>query len=225
MEYRNAMKKACLTVLFLGAVQWLLAQTAPPFWNDIAAFKKGDSAAAQPRNAILFVGSSSFTKWTDVADYFPGYTIINRGFGGSTLLDVIRYAYDVILPYSPKQVIIYCGENDLAGDTSLLAADVVLRFKTLYGIIRQNLPNAEIDFISMKPSPSRAHLMPKYTAGNAQIKSFLQKQKHARFINVYDAMLDASGQPQPALFLDDQLHMKPEGYRIWQKIIQPYLLK
>jgi len=87
---------------------------AQPFIEDIRAFKKQDSVSTPPKHSILFVGSSSFTKWKDVADYFPGYSIINRGFGGSTLVDVIRYADDVIFPYDAKQIVIYCGENDLA---------------------------------------------------------------------------------------------------------------
>src|SRR6478672_8036417 len=143
------MKKSILVFVCLIFVSVLSAQTTcPAFWSDIVAFRKSDSATPPPQHAILFVGSSSFTKWTDVSDYFPGYTIINRGFGGSTLVDVIRYAYDVILPYQPKQVVIYCGENDLAASDTVTAADVVRRFKTLYGIIRQNLPNAVVDFVS-----------------------------------------------------------------------------
>src|SRR5436305_12035324 len=106
--------KYLYTFLFLLLIgQVTKAQNAPAFWPDIASFKKQDAEKPPLQHAILFVGSSSFTKWTDVNGYFPGYEIINRGFGGSTLLDVIRYAYDVILPYHPKQVVIYCGENDL----------------------------------------------------------------------------------------------------------------
>jgi lysophospholipase L1-like esterase len=204
----------------------LFAQTAcPPFWNEIQQFKKADSAKMPPKGAILLVGSSSFTKWKDVQDYFPGYTIINRGFGGSRLTDVIRYAYDVILPYAPKQVLVYCGENDLADDSTLDAGDVVLRFKTLFGIIRQNLPEATIHFISLKPSPSRQHLFSKFLEANADINSFLKKQKRAGFINVYDAMLDATGNPKKEIFVEDRLHMNAEGYRIWQKVLLPYLQK
>jgi lysophospholipase L1-like esterase len=219
------LKSLVFIVVFFCFVSSLQAQTAcPAFWSDIQAFKKADSAQMPPKGAILFVGSSSFTKWKDVQAYFPGYTIINRGFGGSQLTDVIRYAYDVILPYSPKQVVIYCGENDLASP-ALHAEEAVLRFKTLFGMIRQNLPNATIDFISMKPSPSRQSRFPEFRKANAEIKAFLQKQKNAAFINVYDAMLDAKGNPRKEIFLEDNLHMKPEGYRIWQKIIQPYLKK
>src|ERR1700761_1934486 len=90
---------------------------SPPFWNEIAEFKHQDSVQRPPSGAILFVGSSSFRKWTNLQSYFPGYTIINRGFGGSTLPDVIRYANDIIFPYHPKEIVIYCGENDFAADS------------------------------------------------------------------------------------------------------------
>ena len=131
------MKKYFFLLFFLVFTFDIVAQQCPAFWNDILSFRKKDSIQFPPKNAILFIGSSSFTNWTDVQDYFPGYTIINRGFGGSSLKDVIRYVYDILIPYQPKQVVIYCGENDLASAENPPATDVVLRFKTLYGIVRQ----------------------------------------------------------------------------------------
>lgn len=211
-----------LFALFCNSVH---AQTAPAFWKEIVDFKKADAAQAPPLHPILFVGSSSFTKWTDIADYFPGYAIINRGFGGSTLPDVIRYFYDVILPYQPKQVVIYCGENDLASPDSVSATEVVKRFKTLYGMIRQNLPGTVIDFVSIKPSPVRASIQGKVKAANKEISAFLKKEKKAGFIDIYPVMLDANGNMREELYVQDRLHMKPEGYAIWKRIIQPYLLK
>lgn len=204
----------------------LFAQTpCPAFWTDIENFKKSDGLQPPPKGAILFVGSSSFTKWTNVQDYFPGYTIINRGFGGSHLTDVIRYAYDVILPYAPKQVVVYCGENDLADDSTLTAAEAALRFKTLFGIIRQNLPDASIDFVSIKPSLSRKKFFPKFREANRQIEAFLKRQKNAQFINVYNAMLGNDGEPRKDIFVEDNLHMNKTGYAIWQRILLPYLRK
>jgi lysophospholipase L1-like esterase len=200
------------------------AQTSPPFWNDIVAFQKKDAQQKPVKGGILFTGSSSFTRWYDVQSAFPGYPIINRGFGGSTLVDVIRYAYDVILPYAPKQVIIYCGENDLASADSIQVTEVVKRYKTLFGIIRQNLPGTTIDFVSIKPSPVRASIQTKVIAANKEIRKFISRQKNARFIDIYAAMLDKNGNMREELYVEDRLHMKPEGYRIWQKIIHPYLL-
>jgi len=200
------------------------APPPPPFWNDIQNFKKQDSVSFPPKNAILLIGSSSFTKWTDVQDYFPGYTIVNRGFGGSTLLDEIRYVNDIVFPYQPKQIIIYCGENDLASSDTVTATMVVDRFKQLFQMIREKT-QVSIAYISMKPSPSRRHLFSKMREGNQLIKDFLSTQKNAAFIDVHLPMLKETGEPIPEIFLDDSLHMNAKGYAIWKKQIQPYLQK
>lgn len=218
--------KHLYTFLFLIFITQLTkAQTAPAYWNEITNFKKLDGEKTPLQHAILFVGSSSFTKWTDVNDYFPGYTIINRGFGGSTLVDVIRYAYDVILPYHPKQIVIYCGENDLAYSDTVSAEEVLRRVQTLFSIIRINLPSTVIDFVSIKPSPVRASIQPRVIKANKLIEAYIKKQKNTAFIDVYHPMLDAGGKMREELYLSDRLHMKPEGYAIWKKIIQPYLNK
>ena len=195
-----------------------------PFWNDIQNFKKQDSVSFPPKNAILLIGSSSFTKWTDVQDYFPGYTIINRGFGGSTLLDEIRYVNDIVFPYQPKQIIIYCGENDLASSDTVTASMVLDRFKQLFQMIRDK-SEAPIAYISMKPSPSRRHLFPKMREGNQLIKEFLATQKNTAFIDVHQKMLDLTGEPLPEIFLDDSLHMNAKGYAIWKKEMEHYMQK
>lgn len=201
------------------------SQNAPAFWKDVVAFKKLDSAQKPVPNSILFIGSSSFTRWTDVGDYFPGYTITNRAFGGSTLPDLIRYFYEVVVPYQPKQIFIYCGENDLAYSESVTADEVLRRFKTLYAMIRVYYPDVTVDYVSIKPSPSRPNIQDRAKAANAKIKAFLAKEKKAAFINIYDAMLDAGGKMREELYVQDRLHMKPEGYQIWKRIFLPYMIK
>ncbi|RYY95722.1 MAG: G-D-S-L family lipolytic protein [Chitinophagaceae bacterium] len=222
MPTKPFLRTLALAFLLLAATR-PQAQTAPPFWNDILAFKKADSAAKAPGHPILLIGSSSFTRWTDVQSAFPGYPILNRAFGGSTLKDVIRYSYDVVLPYHPKQVLIYCGENDLASADSISAEEVLLRVKTLFAILRTNLPDAQISYVSIKPSPVRASIQPKVRAANRLIRKFIRRQRNAAFIDIYDAMLDANGNMREDLYVGDRLHMKPEGYAIWQRIIAPYL--
>ena len=135
-----------LLVIFIGADA--IAQNArPPFWQDIQNFRKQDSLHKLPIHPILLVGSSSFTRWTDVQAYFPGYTILNRGFGGSTLSDVLRYEEDVIFQYDPKQVVIYCGENDIASSDTIQAETVVNRFQKLFSEIRAVYPNVPVVFV------------------------------------------------------------------------------
>lgn len=212
----------CLIVAVF-AFQWIYSQ--PAFYADIRKFKQQDSISFPPKNAIVLVGSSSFTKWLDVHSYFPEYKIINRGFGGSTLPDVIRYANDIIIPYHPKQVIIYCGDNDLASSDTITPQIVTNRFKTLFHIIRTNLPKANIAFVSIKPSPSRKQLMPQMKQTNLLIKSFLKKQKNTSFIDVFHPMLLSGEKPKPEIFLEDSLHMNEKGYAIWKKAIQRHLKK
>lgn len=219
------MKKIKSIIFFCLIASNLLAQQMPPFWNEIRAFKTQDSIQFPPRNAILFIGSSSFTMWKDVQRYFPGYTIINRGFGGSSLPDVTRYTSDIIFPYQPKQIIIYCGENDLASSDSVSANMVYSRFQQLFMLIRKKLPSIPIAYISMKPSPARQHLMPKMRKANELIKNFLKKKRKTAYIDVYNAMIDDEGKPFPELFIEDLLHMNEKGYDIWQKVIEPYLIK
>ena len=157
--------------------------------------------------------------------YFPGYTIINRGFGGSSLPDVIYYANDIIFPYHPKEIVIYCGENDFAASDTVSVKTVVNRFKTLYWMIRTKMKTVPVVFVSIKPSPSRRKYWTKMIEANKEIKSYLATQPHTTFIDVFDLMLNENNQPKPEIFLDDSLHMNAKGYAIWQKAIQPHLIK
>ena len=220
------MKKIKIVLVVLLWAGILFAQDQKPaFWDDIQAFKKQDSDSFPPKNAILFIGSSSFTMWKDVQQYFPSYRIINRGFGGSSLPDVIRYANDIILPYQPKQIVIYFGENDLAASDTVTAKLVFNRFKQLFTIIRNRYPKVKVTYVSMKPSPSRQLLLSKMINGNELIKKYLSSKKRTSYVDVYKEMIDDEGKPRPDLFLDDNLHMNKTGYAIWHKFIEPHLLK
>ncbi len=208
----------CISLLACNAV-------AQPFANELNQFKKIDSLTMPPANAILFTGSSSFRIWDNLQADFPNHTIINRAFGGSTLPDVIYYADEVIFKYHPKQIFLYCGDNDFAADEKLTGKDVFKRFKTLFKIIRKKLPEVSFVYVAIKPSPSRQQLMPKMAETNKLIKKYLATQKNTGFVDVYSPMLNAAGSPRPELFQKDRLHMNAEGYKIWQKLIEPYLLK
>lgn len=218
------MKKLVLYIVICAVTA--ATAVAQPYSQDIAAFRKQDSVSFPGTGKILFVGSSSFTNWKDVQQYFPAYPVINRGFGGSSLPDVIRYESQVIFPYKPKQVVIYCGENDIAGDTAVTGKTVFARFKQLYQDIRDSLGNVPLVYISMKPSPSRWHMWERMMEGNKLIRAFLKKKKrNAVFIDVWPSMLGTDGKPVEDLFISDKLHMNSKGYTIWQKLIEPHLLK
>ncbi len=194
-----------------------MAQARPPFFNEIQAFKKKDSLSFPEPGQTLLIGSSSFTMWKDVQDYFPRKQILNRGFGGSSLTDLIRYQEEIIYPYDPKKIVIYCGENDFAGSDTITVPTVVSRFRILFSAIRYRLLQVPIVYVSMKPSPSRAHLMPKMEEANAAIELFLKAQLKTSYVDVYHPMLQKDGRPKPEIFLADSLHMNAKGYKIWKR--------
>ncbi len=223
MRWKNHIFFVYPLLLILVACQQTWGQSEP-FAGEIRAFTTQDSLQPPPQNAVLFVGSSSFRLWPHINKAFPGYTIINRGFGGSSIPDVIRYADQIIFPYNPKQVVIYCGENDIASDT-VDSKEVSERFKTLFNMIRERLPQAQIVFVSMKPSPSREKYLPVVKQANQIIKNFLWQQPNTIYVDVYSRMIDANGKPRPELFVEDRLHMTKEGYQIWQTTLRPYLMR
>ena len=203
----------------------LHAQSDPPFYKEILAFKKADSLQFPEKGQVLFIGSSSFTNWKDVQDYFPGVSILNRAFGGSSLIHLIHYQNEMIYPYQPAKIVIYCGENDFQGDIAFPADTVVARFKKLFTDIRTRLPKVPIVYVSMKPSPARKKLLGKFEVANFEIREYLKKQKKARFADVYASMLLPDGSPNGSLFLKDSLHMNANGYKLWQGIMKKTVTK
>lgn len=156
-------------------------------------------------------------------DYFPSHRILNRGFGGSTLPDLIRYADDIVFPYNPRQIVIYCGENDVASSDTITSETVVGRFVRLFDMIRGKYPKVPIVYISMKPSPSREKFFSTVQAANRGIQQLLSTKKRTVFVDIFTPMLGADGKPRKELFVEDMLHMNKDGYKIWQKALEPYL--
>ncbi|WP_162072505.1 GDSL-type esterase/lipase family protein [Chryseobacterium fistulae] len=217
------MKKIFSVFLLLTITFFFSQEKKPAFWEDIQHFKKIDHETTPPKNAILLIGSSSFTKWTDVSQYFPDKAIINRGFGGSRLIDLTYYASDLLESYEPKQIIIYCGENDFADNPLLSYKELVNRYKTFYKKIRERFPSIEIDYISIKYSPSREQFWPQMKMANKKISQFMKKEKHAEFIDITTIMQDQNGNVRTDLFLEDRLHLTPEGYQLWTSVMKPYM--
>src|SRR3954462_5475640 len=127
------------------------------FEPEIRAFEASDRASPPPRGGVVFVGSSSIKNWTSVAADFPGLSVLNRGFGGSTMADVVHYADRVVLPYRPRLIVLYAGDNDLAEGRT--PDQVVRDYQAFVKRVRSALPATRIVYVSIKPSPSRRAYM------------------------------------------------------------------
>jgi lysophospholipase L1-like esterase len=206
-------------VLVLGCSARALAAEPSHFEDEIRAFEAADRQKMPPRDAVLFVGSSSIRRWTTLAQDFPGTPVINRGFGGSTISESTLHAPRIIFPYHPRRIVFYAGDNDIAADRS--PEQVLADFKAFVGKVRTRLPGVPIDFISIKPSPARWNLAARMKAANALVQVYCREQPRLGYIDVWPPMLAGSGAPRPEIFEADGLHLNAAGYRLWRGIIAP----
>jgi lysophospholipase L1-like esterase len=192
-----------------------------PFESEIKAFEASDRTNPPPQEGILFIGSSSIRLWKTLARDFPGRNVINRGFGGSQIIDSVQFADRVVLPYQPKQIILYAGGNDInAGKTP---EEVFADFKAFVGKVQARLPATDIAYVSIAPNPARWAQVEKVKAANRLIEAFTAMNRKLTFINVFPRMLAEDGQPRPEIYAPDRLHMNAKGYELWVSIIKPYL--
>lgn len=207
-----------LATFVFFAPTYLQAQDAKPdpWEKEISKYEEQDKKSPSPKDAILFVGSSTIRLW-DLKESFPNLATINRGFGGSKYADIPRFVKRIVTPYRPKAIVLYSGDNDLAGGKSpeAVAADFAEVIKT----IRADLPEIPIYVFAVKPSISRWKIVDKGREANRLIEAQCEAGKNLTFLPVEKLMLGADGQPRQELYMKDGLHMSKEGYKLWSELL------
>lgn len=181
------------------------------------AFAAEDRVHAPQPGGVLFVGSSSIRLWDTLEAQFQGVPVIKRGFGGSRLADCAERVPELVLPYKPRLVVLYAGDNDLAEGRS--PREVVESLKAFVDTVHASLPDTRIAYVSIKPSPLRAALMPQVRETNDLARAYLATDTDLAYVDVFSAMLDPAGQPRKDLFLPDALHLNAAGYSVWREAL------
>jgi lysophospholipase L1-like esterase len=212
-----------IAFVFAGLVAVVTAaEDANPWESAIAQFEQADQKTPPPKEAVLFVGSSTIVGW-DLKKSFPELTTINRGFGGSQIADSVRYADRIVIPHQPRAIVFYAGGNDLAGGKS--PETVERDFKAFVDKVHAALPDVPILYIAIKPTIARWHLVEKVRDANRRIEVTCQAGKNLKFIPVEKSILGADGKPQADLFQTDRLHLNAAGYEILTRLVREALPK
>ena len=190
------------------------------FESDVAAYEAADRSSPPPSGEVVFVGSSSIKLW-DLEKSFPDVKTINRGFIGSHIGDVIRYADRIILPYRPRLVVVYAGDNDIYGGVT--SEQIAIEFERLVRLLRGRLPDVRIAYIGIKPSLQRWDVIERTRLANDLIRAYATHDDGVVFVDVDQAMLGWDERPRPELFVADGLHLTAEGYRLWTALLRPLL--
>jgi lysophospholipase L1-like esterase len=188
---------------------------------EIAAYEAADRENPPPKRGILFIGSSTIRLWKTLAEDFPDHKIINRGFGGSEIVDSTHFADRIIIPYEPKQIFLRAGGNDIHGGR--LPEKVASDFAAFVRVVHGRLPKTEIVYIAVNPAPARWGENDKYRDLNRRIREMALEMPRVCVVDAYDISLTAEGRARPELFVDDKLHFNAEGYKVLAERVRPYL--
>lgn len=196
----------------------------PLAWeSSIEKFEAQDRRTPPPAGVIVFTGSSSITFWDTLAQDLAPLPVINRGFGGSKLDDVVRYADRIVIPYRPRAVVLFAGTNDMAGRKPKTAQEVFAGYEAFIECVQAALPSVPIYYLSITPTPSRWKYWPSVQEANRLIKARTETDPRLRFINLTGAVLGPDGKPRRDLYRIDRLHPNRRGYTVWTGIIKPIL--
>lgn len=215
---------ALSVVMMLAAVSFAAEKEVPASiakWKgEMDKFAKKDQENPVKPGGVVFVGSSSIRMW-DLDKSFPKLNGLNRGFGGSRLEDSVYYADRIVLPYKPRTVVVYAGDNDIAAKYT--PEQIREDFQEFVTKVREELPETKILYIAVKPSLSRWKLIKEVRATNKLIAQQCAKTENCEFIDIDAPMLGEDGKPRPELFKKDGLHMTDEGYAVWAEALKPHL--
>lgn len=189
-------------------------------WSQaMANFAQADAEQSSPPGTVLFVGSSSIRLWNSLAADFPDVPVLNRGFGGSQIADSLVFFDQLVTPHHPRLIVFYAGTNDLTAGKS--PEEVAADFREFCEKVHACRPDTRIFFVSIQLSPARWRLREKMTLANTYIAAFCAADSRRVFVETNAAMLTPGGTPRLEFFVDDQLHLSPAGYAVWQQILAP----
>lgn len=224
-----------LLALILMAVSWSglrLYQELNKRWSenplvweaDIAALELATQKLSPPKNAIVFVGSSSIRFWDNLVTDMAPLPIIQQGFGGAKLNDLVHYADRIINAYKPIAVVVFAGSNDITHGDTKTPEKLLSTYKKLVTKIRLDRPSLPIYYIAITPSPRRWEMWPQVQATNAVLKDYSLRTPGLFFIDTESAMLGSDGKINKDNYSFDTLHLSEQGYSQWTDIIRPILL-
>ena len=189
--------------------------------KEVAAYEASDRLNPPPKRGILFIGSSTIRLWKTLAEDFPDHKVINRGFGGTEIVDSTHFADRLIFPHEPKQIFLRAGGNDIHNGRT--PRQVAADFVDFVRVVHDKLPKTEIIYIGVSPAPSRWGESDKYRELNRLIRESALDLPRVGFVDTFDMVLRPDWSARTDLFVKDGLHFSAEGYRLQTERIRPFL--
>ena len=188
---------------------------------EIAAMEAADKTNPPPKGEILFIGSSTIRLWKSLPEDFPAHKVINRGFGGSQIVDATHFAPRLIFPFEPRVIFLRSGGNDIHAGKS--PEQVFADYREFVAAVHTKLPRTEIIYLGLCPTIARIQEVDKGNRLNEMIKNFAAANPLLKYVDCATLSMGADGQPRPELFVADKLHFSEAGYKLLAERTRPFL--
>ena len=214
---------AGLLLIFVGSLTGQADEKTPDRWEkDIVDIERRINQGKSPKEAVLFVGSSSIRLW-NLEESFPSLKVLNHGFGGSYLSESVHFFDRIVTPVKPAIIVVYAGDNDIAAGKS--PETVHADFLAFVAKMEMQVPECKkVIYISIKPSIKRWAMAETIKKANSMIQESCEKSDKLEFLDIWTAMLDDKAVPNASLLVEDGLHMNKKGYQIWSEALLPHLI-
>jgi len=199
------------------------ASTREPWEKEVSSLLALDTLEIYPDNSYLFMGSSSIRLWSTLKEDMSPLSVIQRGYGGAKYSDLIHFTDRFVRPHKLGGIVIFVANDIRAQPDDKTPEEVLALFKEVVRISRKTHPKVPIYSIAITPTRSRWKAWPETKKSNELIKSHCNKTENLHFIETESAFLDEKGEPIDSLFRDDKLHLTPDGYKVWTKIVRENL--
>ncbi len=231
--------KTC-TVLLLGAIQFVSAaepaatNAAPPakqavdwaaifkaHWQDRVKVFKEENLEWQH---VVLLGDS-ITEGFDVAKYFPGRRVLNRGIGADVIGNdmpaddprgVLQRLDASVFDCSPSVLFILIGINDLGMGRTVDQMET--GYREMLRRLRARRPDLKVFLQSVLPTRGN------YAKHNRSVLAFndrlkkLASEYNCSYLDLHSLVRDGAGELK-ADFTRDGLHLTEPAYLIWRQEI------
>jgi len=221
------MKILLLAIALMNVSLSLGAETDPKqgenkYTSDVAKFA---TAPAPAPGGVLLIGSSIFRKWVNFASDLAPLPITNRAFGGSQTKDQLFF-FEQIVPTSHASLVVwYCGSNDINAHKK---PDAILKnTKEWINRTRAALPHTRIVLVSVIRAPQKREdgYLAQVDEVNKGLRSLTADSPDLAYLDVNPVLENSAGESLIECFVEDKLHLTPEGYRRITSVLHPVLEK
>ncbi|MCA9297929.1 MAG: hypothetical protein KDA28_02620 [Phycisphaerales bacterium] len=224
--HRLVIELVPIALLMSGSLTASQPDTPPAPWyeREIAAFEAADARHPPEPGQALFIGSSSIRLWKSLEKDMAPVPVLNRGFGGSRTPEVLAVFDRIVTPYDPSIIVYYCGDNDLGTDNQDFHA-AAQGFIDFDRRAREHWPEVRIFYIPIKPSLARWSNWEAMSKANTLVREHCERTRHSTYLDTVTPALTAEGTPDPALFVEDGLHLNAKGYEVWKGVVRGPVLE